>query len=137
MAILLTGGTAARTSLQIAALCRAANVPYVLASRSSSNPEHVVAKFDWTDPSTYANPFATKLSEPLTACYMIMPRTAEVDRHMNAFIDYAAEQGVKRFVLCGGTTVTLGGYGPGKVWEHLVNKGLEFAICKPTWFMGE
>lgn len=141
MAFLLTGGTAAQTSREIAHSCEAAKIPYLFASRSSSlsstNPP--CARFDWTDPSTYSNCFSYEFSggEKLTAVYMIMPRVPELDKHMNAFIDYASNHGIKRFVLMAGTTTVLGGPGPGKVWEHLSDKGLDFAICKPTWFMGE
>jgi len=141
MAILLTGGTGAQTSLHIANLCTKANIPFVFASRrggSDNKDASPAVRFDWTDPSTYPEPFSHVFpnGDTITAVYMVIPRAEQPEKHMMAFIDYAITRGVKRFVLMAGTTATLGSYGPGQVWKHLVEKGVEYAICRPTWFQG-
>lgn len=141
MAILLTGGTDAQTSVHIASRCTKADIPFLFASRrgASENTNSTLAvRFDWTDPSTYPEPFSHVFpdGETITAVYMIMPRVEQPEKHMNAFVDYAITRGVKRFVLMAGTTAALGGYGAGQVWQHLVERGVEYAICRPTWFQG-
>ncbi|KAM7219477.1 hypothetical protein V8F06_005211 [Rhypophila decipiens] len=142
MAILLTGGTSAQTSVEIAKKCTSSKIPFILASRRGNDGDDDKSlpsvKFDWTDPSTYPNPFSFKFpnspNEKITAVYMVIPTVQDPEKHMKAFIDYAISQGVKRFVMMAGTTITLGGPGRGKVWQYLVEKGVEYAICRPTWF---
>ncbi|KAF5127344.1 Agroclavine dehydrogenase [Metarhizium anisopliae] len=144
MAILLTGGAYAKTSQRIASLCREAKIPFLFASRrgdaTTSDPDGAdspAVRFDWTDADTYANPFAYSFptGHVIRAVYMVMPPVPEPDQHVNAFIDCAAARGVKRFVLMAGTSAGLGGPGPGKVWQHMIEKGVEWAVCRPTWFM--
>ncbi|KAM7186240.1 hypothetical protein V8F33_011938 [Rhypophila sp. PSN 637] len=140
MAILLTGGTSAQTSVEIAKKCTSSSIPFILASRRGNDGDGdgdkslPSVKFDWTDPSTYPNPFSYNPDEKITAVYMVIPTVPDAEKHMKAFIDYAISQGVKRFVMMAGTTITLGGPGRGKVWSYLVEKGVEYAICRPTWF---
>lgn len=145
MAILLTGGAYAKTSQRIASLCREAKIPFLFASRrgdattsDADGADSPAVRFDWTDADTYANPFAYSFptGHVIRAVYMVMPPVPEPDQHVNAFIDYAAARGVKRFVLMAGTSASLGGPGPGKVWQHMMDKGVEWAVCRPTWFMG-
>ncbi|KAF2475504.1 NAD(P)-binding protein [Lindgomyces ingoldianus] len=135
MAILVTGSTG-KTSLRLAQLLKAAGVPYVLATRRavSELPESfLTTKLDWFDKSTFSNPF--KQAE-ISAVYLVPPETMEPAPHMNTFIDLAVQQyGVKKFVLCGGTSAQKGGMYVGKVWSHLEELGVEFAILRPTWFM--
>ncbi|KAK0718477.1 nucleoside-diphosphate-sugar epimerase family protein, partial [Lasiosphaeria miniovina] len=141
MAILLTGGANAQTARRIASLCDEAKIPYLFASRSapasgSSNPPQV--KFDWTDASTYENPFQYSFpgGESIRAVYMIMPRVPQPEKHINAFIDVAVARGAKRFVFMAGTTVAKPtSEGPANVWQHMLDKGVEWAVCRPTWFM--
>lgn len=57
---------------------------------------------------------------------------------MNTFVDYAIqEHGVKRFVLMGGTSSEPGGQHVGKVWSHLLERGVDYCVLRPTWFMGK
>ncbi|KAG7290002.1 hypothetical protein NEMBOFW57_006381 [Staphylotrichum longicolle] len=138
MPILLTGGSGAKTARRIASLCSDAGIPYLFASRrGGSDAEGPAVRFDWTDQTTYAAPFAHAFpgGDTIHAVYLVMPRVPEPDKPINAFIDYAAERGVKRFVLMAGTSAKMGTPGPGKVWEYMVQKGVEWAVCRPTWFM--
>lgn len=140
MPILLTGGSGAKTARRIASLCSDAGIPYLFASRrGGSDAEGPAVRFDWTDQTTYAAPFAHAFpgGDTIHAVYLVMPRVPEPDKPINAFIDYAAERGVKRFVLMAGTSAKMGTPGPGKVWEYMVQKGVEWAVCRPTWFMGK
>ncbi|KAK3368607.1 nucleoside-diphosphate-sugar epimerase family protein [Podospora didyma] len=141
MAVLLTGGAGAKTAQRIASLCDEVKIPYLYASRSApespsaSNPPAV--RFDWVKQETWGAPFeyAFPGGETIRAVYIIMPRVPEPEKHINAFIDFAVTKGAKRFVLMAGTTAQKGREGPGKVWEHMVEKGVEWAVCRPTWFM--
>ncbi|KAJ2904423.1 nucleoside-diphosphate-sugar epimerase family protein [Zalerion maritima] len=141
MAVLLTGGLAAKTSVRIAQFLQEAKIPCLLASRrgdaAASAPNFPAIKFDWVDQTTYASPFAYSFpgGEGIEAVYMIMPRVPQPEKHINAFVDFAAARGVRRFVLMAGTTASLGGPGPGQVWKHMVEKGVEWCVCRPTWFM--
>jgi festuclavine dehydrogenase len=56
---------------------------------------------------------------------------------MKALIDLAVEKGVQRFVLLSGSVLDVAD-GPmmGKVSKHISSLGVEWAILRPTWFMG-
>jgi festuclavine dehydrogenase len=56
---------------------------------------------------------------------------------MKALMDLAVEKGVQRFVLLSGSVLDVGD-GPmmGKVSKHISSLGVEWAILRPTWFMG-
>lgn len=56
---------------------------------------------------------------------------------MIKFVDLARQKGVKRFVLCAGTSAAPGKDGMGRVWEHFMKVNVEFAVLRPSWFMGE
>ncbi|KAI9787066.1 MAG: hypothetical protein M1816_007737 [Peltula sp. TS41687] len=140
MAILLTGGTG-KTSVRIARLLEDANIPYLLASRrgEAAAPSGMPAvKFDWFDDSTFKTPFEHKLSgaEMFRAVYLVAPVVDDPTTPMNAFIDYAVkEYGIKRFVLLADGTSEPGGPYIGKVWQHLMDIGVEYCVLRPTWFM--
>lgn len=134
MAILLTGGTG-KTSTRIASLLRARNIHFLLASRnlpisSSLSRPHVI--FDWTDHTTWPKAF----TQPIEAVYMMEPQVAQPWVPMISFLDFAISKGVKRFVLCAGTTAERGKDGMGRVWDAFVEKEVEFCVLRPSWFMG-
>lgn len=141
MAVLLTGGTG-KTSVRLARLLQDANIPFLLASRRAEDtaPSGMPAvKFDWLDSSTFKNPFQYKFpdAEGFRAIYLVGPILDDPATPMNAFIDYAVkEHGVKRFVLLGGSPDEIGGPHLGKVWQHLVELGVEYCVLRATWFMG-
>ena len=96
-------------------------------------------KFDWLDSSTFENPFQNKFldGESISAVYLISPAVPDPVPSMTAFIDLAVEKhGVKRFVLLSGSTAEKGGAHVGKVWQHLVDIGVEYCVLRATWFMG-
>ena len=134
MSIVLTGGTG-KTSTRIASLLRAHNLPFVLASRnvpSSGLTSYAHVRFDWTDCTTWANAFM----QPVEAVYMMEPQVAQPWVPMITFLDFAISKGTKRFVLCAGTTSERGTDGMGRVWDAFVQRGIEFCVLRPSWFMG-
>ncbi|KAJ4382630.1 hypothetical protein N0V86_001852 [Didymella sp. IMI 355093] len=132
MAILLTGGSG-KTSTRLASLLHTHNVDFLLASRnpsSSITPDNYV-KFDWTDSSTWPTAFRT----PIRAVYMMEPQAAQPWIPMISFLDFAISKGATRFVLCAGTTAERGKDGMGRVWDAFVERGVEFCVLRPSWFM--
>ncbi|KAB2573232.1 Agroclavine dehydrogenase [Lasiodiplodia theobromae] len=140
MAIFLTGGVG-KTSSRVASRLQDAKIPFVLGSRrgASAAPAGMNAvKFDWLDDSTYQNAFEHKFhsGEAIKAIYLVAPDVEDVAPVMNAYIDYCVkEQGVKRFVLMAGSSAEPGGWHTGKVWQHLLHIGVEYAVLRPSWFM--
>lgn len=139
MAILLTGGTG-KTSIGIAKLLQDAKIPFLLASRrgQAAAPSGMPAvSFDWLDSSTFAKPFAGG-GERISAVYLIPPIVSEPHTSMNAFIDHAIEEhDVKRFVLLSDYNVEVGGHQVGKVWQHLLDRHVDYCVLLSTWFMGQ
>lgn len=142
MAILLTGSTG-KTALPIARSLQDAKIKFLLASRKgeAAAPSGMEAtKFDWLDSSTFENPFQHKAldGESISAVYLVSPESLlDPTAPLNSFIDIAVNKyGVKRFVLLGGSLAKMGGDHVGKVWQHLVEIGVEYCVLNPTWFMG-
>lgn len=141
MAILLTGGTG-KTSTRLARFLQNENIPFLLASRrgASAAPLGMPAvKFDWLDKSTWQTPFQYKFADgsAISAAYLMEPLVSEPWIPLNEFIDYAGkEHGVKRFVLVAGTSSEPGKPGMGMVWQHFLDRGVEFCVLRPSWFMG-
>lgn len=133
MTILVTGGKGT-TAKPLADLLKKNNVPFLVASRSSSGQGQV--RFNWSDESTYDLPFQATTS-PITGIYMVAPTVPDVFQTMKAFIDFARAKGVKRFVLLSATPVPMGGPLYGKVHEYLTQIDVEYGVVRPTWFMSE
>lgn len=135
MSILLTGGSG-KTAPRVAALLAADKRPYLLGSRqgpSAASNGHPTVKFDMGDESTWTKPFETT---PIKAVYMMEPRIATPWIPMNKFVDLAKTKGVSRFVLCAGNSAQIGKDGMGRVWEHLIESGVDYCVLRPSWFMG-
>lgn len=141
MAILITGGTG-KTSSRLTTICKEAKVPFLIASRKGEAgvPSGLPAvSFDWHDSSTFENPFQYNFDngEKITAVYLVLPPGAgDPTEFMNPFIDIAVKNGVKKFVLLAGSTITKGGYYIGQIWGHLSELGTNHTILLATWFMG-
>ena len=68
---------------------------------------------------------------------MFAPRAANPANPMNSFVDYAIkEYGVKRFVLIGDSSSRPGGLHLEKVWQHFLDRCVEYAMLRPTWSIG-
>lgn len=133
--ILLLGGTG-KVSSRIAPLLSSAGYTTLLASRSGTSPSlpNVSGvKFDWDDPSTYANPFST----PISAVFLIGPAAIDMVTPMKAFIDLAITKGATRIVLLGASLLETGdGPAMAGVGKYVSEVGAEWAVLRPTWFMG-
>ena len=157
MAVLVNGGLGARSSVGVARLLLDAGIPFVLASRRGAGGaahKNAVAetmpavRFDWLDKSTWDAPFEYQQKQQqqqpakalggdvavFSAVYIVTVPDPEI---VNAFVDFAAARGVRRFVLAAGTPTVKGDPGHGGVWAHLDARGLEYCVMRPTWFMGK
>ncbi|KAL4252829.1 NAD(P)-binding domain superfamily protein [Pleurotus pulmonarius] len=143
MAILVTGG-GGMTSRAVASQLKDTGIPFVIGSTrgaSASSPGIEAVKFDWTDKSTYPNPFQHVFpgGEKITAVYLVPGplHAGDPNPAINAFVDYAmTEHGVKRFVLCGGVVLKKGGpWHLDDVWSHFKEVGAEYMVLRPTWFL--
>ena len=135
MTYLLIGGTG-KTAMRAAALLAGAKKPFVLASRRGPDATpngYSAIRFDWTDESTWTRAFD---HGPLQAVYMMEPQVDKPWLPMMKFVDLAKQKGVPRFILCAGTSTALGKDGMGRVWEHFVSSSVDYAVLRPSWFMG-
>ncbi|CAA7268339.1 unnamed protein product [Cyclocybe aegerita] len=132
MTILITGGTG-QTGAKLAQLLHDANVPFLIATRKGVAPEPFKAvQFDWTDASTFENPFRLANVDKI---YLIAPLIMDVLPVMKPFIELAIVKGAKRFVLLCGTGIGKGDPFVGKVYEYLAQRGVDYDVLRPTWFM--
>lgn len=132
MTILLTGGTG-KTSSRIASLLKEQGTPAIIASRSGTGlHDFPGCKFDWNDDATYGNPFA--LASDITTIYLVLPQL-DIAGPVKAFIDYAVDKQVMRFILL--TSSASEGHIPshGAIHQYLADKKVEYGVLKPTWFM--
>ncbi|KAF4610025.1 hypothetical protein D9613_010529 [Agrocybe pediades] len=135
MTTLITGGTG-KTGSALARLLYAANRPFIVASRSGQAPEPFKSVvFNWHDAGTFENPF--KVDPSIDRVYLVIPPGMDMMSFAGPFIDLAIVKGVKRFVLLTSTKSVAGGPAHGKVHQYLLDKGVDYAVLKPTWFMGE
>ena len=138
MTILVTGSLG-KTSSRVAKLLHDASHPLLIASRKGVAGDYPAVKFDWTDETSFGNPFAHSQAtkSPINAVYLVMPdELAEADRATRAFIDFARDRGVKRFVFLSASPIEAGGPLHGQVHAHLRDLGVEWAVLRPTWFQG-
>jgi hypothetical protein len=133
--ILLLGGTG-KVSSRITPLLSSAGYTTLIASRSGTSPSlpNVTGvKFDWDDASTYSKPFTT----PISAIFLIGPPSLDMFTPMKRFIDLAREKSVKRFVLLSASVMEVGdGPAMAEVSKYMSEIGVEWAVLRPTWFMG-
>ena len=135
MTILITGGTG-KTGLKLAHVLNKAGHAVLLTSRKGEVPQPFKGvKFDWLDPSTFTNPF--DVDPAIDRVYVVGPiGVLDTLPHVKPFIDLAVTKGVKRFVVLSGSPVGKGGPVAGKVHEYLEKIGVDYAVLRPTWFMG-
>ncbi|KAF4567284.1 hypothetical protein EYR36_010902 [Pleurotus pulmonarius] len=137
MVILITGGTG-KTGSRLAHQLHERGLTAYITSRS---PETVPApyqgvKFDWSDPSTFENPFkaAADSNEHIDGVYLVAPNLPDAVTAMAPFIDLAVKHGVKRFVLLSATQLNKGDTMMGAIHEYIDKKGLDYCVLRPSWF---
>lgn len=134
--ILLTGGTG-KISSRITRLLSSNGNTVLVASRSGKCPplpNTTGVEFDWLAPTTYSNPFTYS---QIDAIFLVAPPIMDCLPPMKTFINLAVEKGVKRFVLLSASLLDVGD-GPmmGQVSKSISSLGVEWAVLRPTWFMG-
>lgn len=138
MTILITGSSG-KTARRLAALLKPSH-QILIASRSGADIDgNPAVKFDWTDPVTYANPYSHPQAQesPVKAIYLVsQPGNMNPFGIMKPFIDTAKAHGVERFVLLSAIREDETTPGTGKVHAFLKGLGVEWAVLRPTWFMG-
>lgn len=134
--ILLLGGTG-KVSRRITPLLSAAGYPTLIASRSGTSPPLPGVsgvKFDWDDSTTYNNVFSTP---DISAIFLIGPPYLDMLPPMKIFIDLALSKGVKRLVLLSASLMEVGdGPAMAEVSKYVSGLGVEWAVLRPSWFMG-
>jgi len=131
--VLVTGGTG-KTGAPLAALLRAAGVPYRAGSRKApeeadAGREHV--RFDWEDESTYGPAL-----EGIRSVYLVAPdRVGDPERLMVPFLRRALEAGVRRAVLLSSSAIPEGGPTLGQVHRAVREMMPEWGVLQPSWFM--
>ncbi|RDB27509.1 Agroclavine dehydrogenase [Hypsizygus marmoreus] len=130
---LVIGGTG-KTGLPLAHLLRDANLPFLVATRHPANaaPFKGVA-FDWFDASTFENPF--NADPNIDRVYLISPAAHDALPIVKPFVELAISKGVKRFVFLSSTPTPKGSPYLGKIHEYLAERGVDYAILRPTWFI--
>ncbi|KAJ7078776.1 agroclavine dehydrogenase [Mycena epipterygia] len=132
MTILLTGGTG-KSATPLAKLLLQAKQHVLLATRSGKVPAPFTGvQFDWLDASTYKNPF--EADGKIDRIYLVAPPVFDMLPPMKAFIDFAIEKGVRRFVLMGAALLDVGGPMMGQVHEYLASLSVEYCVLRPSWF---
>jgi len=135
MTILITGGTG-KTGGSLAQLLHAAGLSFLIATRTGKAPEpYRAVKFDWFDSATFENPFNT--DPTIDRVYLVLP-PAHMDTLpvVGPFIDFAISKGVKRIVLLTAIQSEPGSPVFGVIHTYLAGKGIEYAVLRPSWFMG-
>ncbi|KAG6140330.1 hypothetical protein E4U28_003448 [Claviceps purpurea] len=137
MTVLLTGGTG-RTAKHIAGIFRQTNVPFLVASRSSSaGTAENHRKFDWLEEETFPNALSVDQGmQPISVVWLCPPPLYDLATPVIKFIDFAVSQNVKKFVLLSASVIQKGGPAMGKIHGHLDSiKDVTYTVLRPTWFM--
>ncbi|KAJ2924488.1 hypothetical protein H1R20_g12593, partial [Candolleomyces eurysporus] len=136
MSILITGG-ASQVGSVIAQLLKDADQNVIIGSRSGRVPQGFESvKLDWMDDSTFQNPFKISGVEINSVYLLLPPGYVDPSENIKQFIDIAASNGVKRFVLLSGSAVEKDAeFGISKVWKYLDEKKLDYFALRPTWFI--
>ena len=135
MTTFVTGGTG-KTGSRLAQLLHDNHHSVLVASRSGSVPAPFNGvKFDWSDSSTFENPF--NVDPKIDKLYLIAPPIFDSLPVVKPFIDFAISKGVKRIVHGSSSAMDKGDIVDGKIHEYIVDCGVDYAIIRPTWFIGE
>jgi festuclavine dehydrogenase len=142
--ILVLGGTG-KVGKRIANQLASAAVPTLVASPSGKAPPNdwlTGVKFDWFDQSTWQNPWKAAGEHGIRAIYLIAPPILDSAPAMIQFVDSAMAKGTRRFVLQSCTPIEAGDeWGMGQLHAYVRRLGNEgradWAVLRPTWFMGK
>lgn len=132
--ILLLGGTG-KVASSIAQILKEYGQPTILASRrGTAHAGFAGCRFDWLDSKTFNAPF--ERAQNITSAFLTAPAVMDIFPPMKAFIDFARTKGVKRFVLLSASVFEVGGPAMGQIQQYLIDIGVDYAVLRPSWFMG-
>ncbi|KAF9474264.1 NAD(P)-binding protein [Pholiota conissans] len=118
MTTLVIGGTG-KTGAPLSKLLHAANLPFLIASRSGKAPE----------------PYKAVTNANIDRMYIIGPaRVYEPFPIVKPFIDLARSKGVKRFVLLSTSQDEAGDPLQGALHQYLIDIRVEYTVLRPSWF---
>jgi festuclavine dehydrogenase len=138
MTILVTG-SGGKTARNLTAQLQAAGHTVLVASRSAAADDPARVRFDWLDASTHTAPFAhpAAAASPIKAAYLVLPLADDaMCAAALSFVATARARGVRRFVLLSSSAVAEGGPFMGVVHAGLRAASVEWAVLRPSWFMG-
>ena len=145
--ILLGGGTG-KVASRISERLQAESIPVLVASRAGLTPDNCAhasgVPFNWLDAATYTNPFVhpwAMRAGGVREIFIVAPPVLDMAPPMKAFIDMAVEKGVRRLVLLSASSIEEGGPAMGQIHAYLrevaADGDIEWAVLRPSWFMGE
>ncbi|PIA97838.1 Festuclavine dehydrogenase [Cercospora beticola] len=140
MTILITGSNG-KTASELTSMLTP-QYPVLIATRSPDKAtNHPNVKFDWTDSTTYSNPFEHEQAKnsPITAVYLVGLESDNRGELLISFVHLAVSKGVRRFVLLSSAEIEEGGPLFGQAHGELHKLGdegkLEWAVLRPHFFM--
>jgi festuclavine dehydrogenase len=141
MTILVLGGRG-KTASRLSSLLYNAGIPFLVGSSSTSHvSSYKLTHFDWLDERTWSNGFKSVSSDkmdPISAIYLVGAHAPEFITPALRFIDFARDQGVRRFILLSASNVDKGTHSMGLAHAHLDSHlDVEYVLLRPTWFMGK
>lgn len=135
MTVLLTGGTG-KTGLALAELLHKSGYSVLITSRTGKAPDpYKAVKFDWFNQETFEAPF--QLDPSIDKVFLIDPPAFDILPHVKPFIDIALSRGVNRFVALTTTQTKPEDVPLGRVHRYLLDLGVDYAVLRPTWFIGK
>lgn len=132
--ILLLGGTG-HVAGRLAPLLQRHGYSVIQASRSGRSASGCTGrKFDWLNHDTFSELFE---NVTVGAVFLVAPPILDMLPPMKIFIALAREKGVRRFVLLSASSLEAGGPAMGQVHQYLLDLKVDYAVLRPSWFMGK
>ncbi|KAH8827028.1 hypothetical protein DL96DRAFT_1498503, partial [Flagelloscypha sp. PMI_526] len=137
MTVILVTGATGKTSLATIEVLKEIYPSFevVCASRGGKDVQGFPGvKLDWSDPSTYENPWGMKAT--IDRLHIVAPLgVPDLLAAVKPFVEFAIGKGVKRFTFISGTAVHKGDPFHGLVHQWLSElPNIEYAIIRPSWF---
>lgn len=127
--MILVLGSTGTTGSRVAQALDARNVETRLATRHPVSPNDVF--FDWDDIDSHAPAL-----DGVTGVYLVAPvGSADPLPVVGPFLEYAVQQGVRRFVALSSSALDRGTPGLGEIHDAIASMVPEWAVLRPSWFM--
>ncbi|PPJ55272.1 hypothetical protein CBER1_04305 [Cercospora berteroae] len=129
MTILITGSNG-KTANELTSMLTP-KYPVLIATRSPDKATtRPSVKFDWTDSTTYSNPFEHEQAKmsPITAVYLVGLESDNCSELIISFIRLAVSKGVRRFVLLSSAEIEEGGPLFGKLMRNCTSSAMRIIM---------